>query len=95
MNQDRFDTFINQKAKLLIIWYQGAACWKMQRCIAFFSDTFSVIVHMPSPLNEQKHGFRKVVLIRKETELKEHLEEENISRKRHALPGNHASVCKV
>lgn len=37
---------------------------------------------------------RKVVLIRKETELREHQEQGNISSKCRVLPGKHASACK-
>lgn len=43
--------------KLITIWDQVVACWKMQKDITFFRDKFSV--HLPPLLIKRKQGFNQ------------------------------------
>lgn len=45
--------------KLIIVWDQVVACWKMQKDITFCRDKLSVIVHLSPQLINQKQGFNQ------------------------------------
>lgn len=45
--------------KLIIIWDQVAACWKIEKDITFCRDKLSVIYHLSPQLIDQKQGFNQ------------------------------------
>lgn len=49
----------SKNMKLIIIWDQVAACWKIEKDITFCRDKLSIIYHLSPQLLDQKQGFNQ------------------------------------